>query len=146
MNPNRACLEDPLEENHRARSNFVRRVVQRSGEPPDVPAGCLGTPPRRIVQFWDDLDQLPSDSNIHRLALQDFLNLLDIPVESLATWTKGIGGQTINLVGFLQAQVELDFQVMRRGQPAQHDMLSNFFCDIHGLSPIEVSLTISSAS
>lgn len=61
MNPNSACLEDPLEENHRARSNFVRRVVQRSGEPPDVPAGCSGTPPRRIVQFWDDLDQLPSD-------------------------------------------------------------------------------------
>lgn len=50
-----------MEEDHRARSNFARRVVQRTVEPPDVPTGYLGTPPRRIVQFWDNLDQLPCD-------------------------------------------------------------------------------------
>ncbi len=61
MNPNIACLEDPLEEDQRARSNFARRVLQRSGGPPDVSAGYMGTPRRRIVQFWDDGDQLPSD-------------------------------------------------------------------------------------
>lgn len=61
MNADGPCKEDPLEENHRARSNFVRRVVQRSVEAPDMPAAYSARPPRRIVHFWNDLDQLPMD-------------------------------------------------------------------------------------
>ena len=55
------CEEDPLEANHRYRSNFVRKLVQRPNEPARVPAGHLAPPPRRIVQFWDDLGRLPED-------------------------------------------------------------------------------------
>ena len=33
--------EDPLENDHRDRSNFVRELVQRSNEPARVPAGHL---------------------------------------------------------------------------------------------------------
>ncbi len=61
MNLDNVCLEDPLEENHRARSNFTRQVVQHFGKHLDVQAAYLDTPPRRIVQFWNDLDQLPND-------------------------------------------------------------------------------------
>ena len=53
--------EDPLENNHRDRSNFVRELVQRPNEPALVPAAHLAPPPRRIVQFWDDLGRLPED-------------------------------------------------------------------------------------
>ncbi len=53
--------EDPLENDDRDRSNFVRKLVQRPIEPARMPAGHLAPPPRRIVQFWDDLDRLPED-------------------------------------------------------------------------------------
>jgi Glycosyltransferase sugar-binding region containing DXD motif len=53
--------EDPLEKNHRDRSNFVRELVQRPNELARTPAGLLPPPPRRIVQFWDDLGRLPED-------------------------------------------------------------------------------------
>src|ERR1700730_884019 len=53
--------EDPLENNDRDRSNFVRQLVQRPSEPAQVLAAHLAPPPRRIVQFWDDLDRLPED-------------------------------------------------------------------------------------
>lgn len=52
---------DPLGQEGRTRSNFVREFVQRSGKPPETPASKLATPPRRIVQFWDDLARLPRD-------------------------------------------------------------------------------------
>jgi hypothetical protein len=58
---NEFCEEDPLENNHRDRSNFVRELVQRPNEPVLVPAAHLAPPPRRIVQFWDDLGRLPED-------------------------------------------------------------------------------------
>jgi Glycosyltransferase sugar-binding region containing DXD motif len=58
---NEFCGEDPLENNHRDRSNFVRELVQRLNEPALVPAAHLAPPPRRIVQFWDDLGRLPED-------------------------------------------------------------------------------------
>lgn len=48
-------------EEHRARSAFVRAVVQRTGEPGPVPAAFWSGPRRTIVQFWDDLDRLPGD-------------------------------------------------------------------------------------
>lgn len=52
---------DPLGKEDRTRSNFVRELVQRSSEPVGVPAAHLGTLPRRLVQFWDDLRRLPRD-------------------------------------------------------------------------------------
>lgn len=55
------CEEDPLEKNHRDRSNFVRELVQRPIERVWVSAGHLAPPPKRIVQFWDDLGRLPED-------------------------------------------------------------------------------------
>ena len=53
--------EDPLEKNERDRSNFVRELVQRPNKLGQVSATLLATPPKRIVQFWDDLGRLPSD-------------------------------------------------------------------------------------
>lgn len=55
------CEDDPLENSHRDRSNFVREIVQRSNEPARMRAGHLAPTPRRIVQFWDDLGRLPED-------------------------------------------------------------------------------------
>jgi hypothetical protein len=52
---------DPLGKNERDRSNFVRELVQRYNEPVQVPTAHLAEPPRRIVQFWDDLNRLPQD-------------------------------------------------------------------------------------
>lgn len=52
---------DPLGSEDRARSNFVRALVQRPSEPVRVPAAHQGTPPKKIVQFWDDLRRLPGD-------------------------------------------------------------------------------------
>ncbi len=53
---------DPLEKNERDRSNFVRELVQSHYNKP-VPASAkhIVPPPKRIVQFWDDLDRLPLD-------------------------------------------------------------------------------------
>lgn len=53
--------EDLLEKDERDRSNFVRELVQRPNELAEVSATLLATPPKRIVQFWDDLGRLPSD-------------------------------------------------------------------------------------
>jgi hypothetical protein len=53
--------EDPLENKDRDRSNFVRELVQRPNEPALAPKARLAPPPRRIVQFWDDLGRLPED-------------------------------------------------------------------------------------
>lgn len=52
---------DPIKENHQARSDFVRNLVQRSPDH-DVPPAVFSTEtPRTIVQFWNDLNQLPKD-------------------------------------------------------------------------------------
>ena len=61
MNVNESRKADPLEENERVRSNFVRELVQRYKEPDQISVDYLAAPPRRIVQFWDDLNQLPLD-------------------------------------------------------------------------------------
>src|SRR5271166_803288 len=61
MNIHDSCDEDPLRNHERDHSNFVRRLVQRPNEPALVPATHRPSPPRRIVQFWDDLDRLPQD-------------------------------------------------------------------------------------
>ena len=52
---------NPTEENHRARSSFVRGLVQRSSGLALASSVFARKLPRRIVQFWDDLDRLPGD-------------------------------------------------------------------------------------
>jgi hypothetical protein len=52
---------NPTEERRRARSSFVRRLVQRSSGSAIASSVFARKPPKRIVQFWDDLDRLPGD-------------------------------------------------------------------------------------
>lgn len=52
---------DPLGKSERCRSNFVKKLVQCRNEPVHTTAAYLSAPPKRIVQFWDDLDHLPED-------------------------------------------------------------------------------------
>ena len=52
---------DPTEESHRARSSFVRGLVQCSSGSAVASSVFARKPPKRIVQFWDDLDRLPGD-------------------------------------------------------------------------------------
>lgn len=55
-------VTEPHLEDHRARSAYVRRVIQRTtGEPDSVPAAFSNRPRRTIVLFWDDLERLPVD-------------------------------------------------------------------------------------
>ena len=56
INPSK---QDHLENSHRERSNFVRKLVQNTNA--TVPSLYLAKPPRRIVQFWDDIDRMPVD-------------------------------------------------------------------------------------
>jgi mannosyltransferase OCH1-like enzyme len=51
------------EENHQARSNFVRGLVQRAVGPVVASSLFARVLPKRIVQFWDNLDRLPGDVN-----------------------------------------------------------------------------------
>ena len=53
--------KDPTQEDHQARSDFVRELVQCSSKRDVVPAGYSIEPSRTIVQFWNDLNQLPRD-------------------------------------------------------------------------------------
>lgn len=58
---NQAAKADPLEPVERARSDFVRNMVQRRNDPiVTSPTWSIPTP-KRIVQFWNDLRQLPED-------------------------------------------------------------------------------------
>jgi len=52
---------DPTQENHQARSDFVRELVQRSSVHDVAPAAFSTETPMTIVQFWNDLNQLPGD-------------------------------------------------------------------------------------
>lgn len=53
---------DPLKKSERDRSNFVRELVQsQRNKPVQASATHIVPPPKRIVQFWDDLDRLPLD-------------------------------------------------------------------------------------
>ena len=61
MNVNEHREVDPLGGNERSRSNFVRDLVQCFGKSVLIPAAYLPAPPKRIVQFWDDLHNLPND-------------------------------------------------------------------------------------
>jgi hypothetical protein len=62
MNVCESKEKDPLEKGERIRSNFVRELVQRLNELARVPGEYLAEPPpRRIVQYWNDLTRLPQD-------------------------------------------------------------------------------------
>jgi hypothetical protein len=61
MNEREPREEDPLKKDERDRSDFVRELVQHPSELDQVPATLLATPPKRIVQFWDDMDRMPKD-------------------------------------------------------------------------------------
>src|SRR3989339_349048 len=50
-----------LSDDHRARSRFVRGLVQRSDVPGIASSTSARELPKRIVQFWDDLNRLPPD-------------------------------------------------------------------------------------
>ena len=52
---------NPKEENHHARSSFVRGLVQRTGGPAVASSVFARKLQKRIVQFWDNLDRLPGD-------------------------------------------------------------------------------------
>jgi hypothetical protein len=52
---------NPTEESHRARSSFVRGLVQRSSGSAVASSVFAKKLPKRIVQFWDDLDRIPED-------------------------------------------------------------------------------------
>lgn len=52
---------DLTEENHHARSRFVRRLVQSTGDSVAASSVSSQKPPLRIVQFWDNMDRLPDD-------------------------------------------------------------------------------------
>ncbi len=53
--------KDPLERSHRNRSDFVRKLVQNTNETEKASSLYITTPPRRIVQFWNDLIRIPDD-------------------------------------------------------------------------------------
>lgn len=52
---------DPLNKHERSRSNFVRDLVQCSSKSVQTSVAYLPAPPKHIVQFWDDLRDLPND-------------------------------------------------------------------------------------
>lgn len=54
-------MNDSTEDDHRARSNFVRGCVQQSPDSDVASSVFPRQPPKRIVQFWNDLDRLPGD-------------------------------------------------------------------------------------
>ncbi|WP_222928163.1 glycosyltransferase family 32 protein [Luteimonas viscosa] len=58
---NQAVETDPLGPAERARSDFVREMVQRHECSSLCSAMWAGPTPKRIVQFWDDLQRLPDD-------------------------------------------------------------------------------------
>lgn len=51
----------PLQEDHQARSDFVREFVQRCRDDDVMPVAFSAETPRTLVQFWDDLNRLPAD-------------------------------------------------------------------------------------
>jgi hypothetical protein len=48
-------------ESHRARSSFVRELVQRSNLSLLTQSTLARKPPRMIIQFWDIVDRIPKD-------------------------------------------------------------------------------------
>ncbi len=61
MNVEQSRKEDPLKMNERARSNFVRELVQGFNEQDHIRKVYKSKIPKCIVQFWDDPNRLPQD-------------------------------------------------------------------------------------
>lgn len=61
MNIDELKEADPLAKNERLRSNFVRQLVQHYNTPVQTRSTYIEAIPKRIVQFWDNLDHLPQD-------------------------------------------------------------------------------------
>jgi mannosyltransferase OCH1-like enzyme len=61
---NQAFEADPLGPAERARSDFVRELVQQRERSPRDSAMWPAPTPKRIVQFWDDLQRLPEDVKV----------------------------------------------------------------------------------
>lgn len=58
MNTNKSS-----EENEHTRSNFIRDLVQQSYDLPLISSSIDVKIPKRIIQFWDNLNRLPEDVN-----------------------------------------------------------------------------------
>ena len=58
---NQGVKADPLGPAERARSNFVRDMVQRRDGSTLASATWSSPTAKRIVQFWNDLQRLPED-------------------------------------------------------------------------------------
>lgn len=54
-------VDELTEEDHKARSNFIRKLVQNPSKSNIKSSIYKKKPPMRIVQFWDRLDKLPHD-------------------------------------------------------------------------------------
>lgn len=54
-------LNDQTEEDHKARSRFIRKLVQNPSNSNGISSVYAEKPPMRIVQFWDRIDRLPLD-------------------------------------------------------------------------------------
>lgn len=63
MNIEKPDKVDPLTEKERDRSNFVRKFVQGYKEPDQMHKDYDTGIPKRIVHYWNDLDNLPQDVN-----------------------------------------------------------------------------------
>lgn len=61
MNVKNLSKEDPLESSHRQRSNFVKQLVQDASKKTKATSSYTVRPPKRIVQFWNDIDEMPID-------------------------------------------------------------------------------------
>ncbi len=72
--------DNQTSENHIARSNFVRGIVQSSHIDPIASSIFTKTVPKRIVQFWDNLDQLPED--VHE-CIETWKNIEEQGIERL---------------------------------------------------------------
>ena len=53
--------DNPKEEDHQVRSNFICELVQRSDGSAKATSLIDKKVPKKIVQFWDNLDRLPGD-------------------------------------------------------------------------------------
>jgi hypothetical protein len=73
-------IANPSKENHHERSRFVRGLVQRSKGGAVASKIFASKPPKKIVQFWDNLDRLPDDVSE---CIETWKNIEDLGVERL---------------------------------------------------------------
>lgn len=64
-------VDDLTEEHHKARSHFIRKLIQNPCNTNTISSVYSKKPPLKIVQFWDRFDSLPKDVQ-----------------ECMETWTK----------------------------------------------------------